>query len=266
MKIKKIIVTVGFAVISVCISCTVYGADMNMYVNNIFVVRDIQTVAGFDMIPVLDISGELGLSCEYDNNILNMKYNGKTYTFTEGQAAVYDESGNIYGLDVVMQHIGGKLQIPAKFFTDVLGMNYGWDWVTNTLFLKSDEVYSWFVSTADYQNGIKIKNTQNKLAGWWFYYETEELMQHFSENIYFGADGSFFSQTWREKCYGTYKVVSENRIEVVYDWYYCSAGSSEYVYEGRGNAVYTFNGNYVIGENGRVYEHRNSFVDVGLQY
>jgi len=258
--------SIFFVIISACISATVYGADMNMYVNNRFVVRDIQTVAGFDMLPVLDISGELGLNCQYSQNVLNMSYNGKTYRFTVGEAAVYDEKGNLYGLDVVMQNMNGKLRIPAKFFTDVLGMNYGWDWVTNTIFLKSDEVYSWLVNTADYKNEIQKKNTQNKIAGWWFYYESSPYMEHHSENVCFGADGSFFSQTWRTKRFGTYKVVSENRIEVVYDWYFCGAGSSEFVCIGRENTTYTFNGFYVIDDSGRVYEHKNDFVNVGLQY
>lgn len=60
---KKI---VGLLIACLTMASSIIGvsaADMNMYVNGIFVVRDLETVGDFDMLPILDIAGELGYQC-----------------------------------------------------------------------------------------------------------------------------------------------------------------------------------------------------------
>ena len=147
--------------------------------------------------------------------------------------------------------------------------------VTNIIFMGSEDTYNWLIGTEEYQEGKAIYNTKNAVQGWWFYYETEPYMSHFSENVCFGSDGSFYSQTWREKCYGTYNVTSPGIIDVAYNWYYCGAGSTEYVYIGTNTAEYSLIGNnlyrnYTVFDDGdkdysyTCFEHRNSFTDVGM--
>lgn len=269
---KKIMFFLAIFVLS---SQCVNAQDMNMYVKDTYVVRDMQTVNDFDMLPILDIAGELGFHCYYDGNIINLYNDTKGYVFTVGSASVYDESGNWYGLDVVPQVINGKVRVPAKFFQDAMGMSYVWDAVTNTIFMGSENTYNWLIGTWEYQEGKAVYNTRNSIQGWWFHYEPS--LPHFSENIYFGNDGSYYGQTWREKYYGTYNVTSPTTIEVTYDWYFCGAGSSEFVYIGTNTAEYSLIGN-VLYHNSTTfddgdtyysntsYEHRYSFTDVGIQY
>lgn len=132
--------------------------DMNMYVNDHYVVRDMQTVSGFDMLPVLDIAGELGFNCSFDGTTIKLYNDSKSYVFTVGSASVYDESGNWYGLDVVPQVMNGKVRVPAKFFQDAMGMSYVWDAVTNTIFLGSENTYNWLIGTGEYQKALKTYN------------------------------------------------------------------------------------------------------------
>lgn len=131
--------------------------DMNMYVNDHYVVRDMQTVSGFDMLPILDIAGELGFNCSFDGTTITLYNDSKSYVFTVGSASVYDESGNWYGLDVVPQVMNGKVRVPAKFFQDAMGMSYVWDAVTNTVFLSSENTYNWLIGTWEYQEAEKQK-------------------------------------------------------------------------------------------------------------
>lgn len=139
-------------------SATVNAQDMNMYVNDKYVVRDMQTVSGFDMLPILDIAGELGFQCYYDGKAINLYNDTKGYVFAVGSASVYDESGNWYGLDVIPQVINGKVRVPAKFFQDAMGMSYVWDAVTNTVFMGSENTYNWLIGTWEYQEGLKRYN------------------------------------------------------------------------------------------------------------
>lgn len=156
---------------TICISGIIYlggtlvtsAQTMNIYVNNILLQRDIQAVQGYDMIPIMDISNELGYECYYDGTVIDLYNDNKSYKFTIGSPNVFDESGKWYGLDVVPQEINGKVRIPAKFFTDNLGMSYVWDSQTNTLFLNSEETYNWLIGTDEY----KYANTKY-MANWYY--------------------------------------------------------------------------------------------------
>lgn len=132
-------------------SMSVNAHNMNMYVNDICVVRDVQMIDGFDMLPVMDIAGELGYNCSYDSKTLVLYNDSERFTFTLGSASVYDESGRWYGLDVVPQVIQGKIRIPAKFFCDVKSMSYVWDPITNTIFMGSENSYNWLINTEEYK-------------------------------------------------------------------------------------------------------------------
>ena len=115
--------------------------EMDMYVSNQYVVRDMQTVWGFDMLPVMDIAGELGFNCSFDGQNLVLYNDWRSFSFTLGSASVYDQNGAWYGLDVVPQVIEGRVRVPAKFFQDAMGMSYVWDDVTNAVFLNSEASY-----------------------------------------------------------------------------------------------------------------------------
>lgn len=127
------------------------AADMNMYVNGIFVVRDLETVGEFDMLPILDIAGELGYQCTFDGTTAILYNDWQSYTFVVGSATVIDRYGGWYGLDVVPQIKNDKLYVPAKFFQDAMGLSYTWDSVTNTIFLNSDATYQWLINTPEHK-------------------------------------------------------------------------------------------------------------------
>ena len=115
--------------------------DMNMYINGMYSTQDIQTVGGFDMLPVEDIAGYLGFTTYYDGYTLTLYGTDRTYYFHVGDAVVTDNAGGWYGLDITPREINGKIRIPAKFFCDAFGMPYTWDGLTETLFLNSDYTY-----------------------------------------------------------------------------------------------------------------------------
>lgn len=145
-------------IISVLLFCTIissftniFAINMDMYVNDTFVQRDIQSVGNFDMLPILDIAGELGFQCTFDGTTAVLYNALQSYTFIIGNPLVIDQYGNSYGLDIVPQIIDGKLRIPAKFFQDALHMTYTWDSITNTIFLGSDATYSWLINTPEHQ-------------------------------------------------------------------------------------------------------------------
>ena len=148
---KKII---GLLIACLTIASSIIGvsaADMNMYVNGIFVVHDSETVGDFDMLPILDIAGELGYQCTFDGTTAIFYNDWQSYTFVVGSATVVDRYGNWYGLDVVPQVINDRFYIPAKFFQDAMGLSYTWDAVTNTIFLNSDATYQWLIRTPEHQ-------------------------------------------------------------------------------------------------------------------
>ena len=158
---KKIIAIISTVMLFGVSAMGVSAREMNMYIRNYNVVRDVVDVAGFDMLPIADIAGELGYQYhEYGNSFeLTSTYN--SFKFTVGSASVYDIYGNWYGLDVVPQIINNKMRIPSKFLQDVLHMSYVWDSVTNTIFVASEDTYNWLINTNEYKEAANNKQTSS---------------------------------------------------------------------------------------------------------
>lgn len=177
------------------------------------------------------------------------------------------------------------------------GMKKGIDYFNKGLFYEAKDEFTWFKDynyqnlnsgqqkyLNDYLDGTYNKINQwectlqlQKIVGWWFFHNEDPYMEHHSENIQFGADGSFFSQTWRQQCYGTYEINSQNNtISATYDIYYCWAGQSTYTYGETAGSVFSLNGNILerigmVSANGiyadnRKFVHKDSFTDVGIQH
>lgn len=128
----------------------VSARQMWMHVNNQGVQREVCQVWGFDMLPILDIAGELGFSVTTDGGKAVLSNANNSYTFRLGDATVYDAYGNWYGLDVVPQYIKGRFMVPAKFFIDVFGCSYVWDPVMDYLFINSEYMYNEMINSESY--------------------------------------------------------------------------------------------------------------------
>ena len=161
---KKILIPVITAAIMGFAAIGASARNLDMYVNNHHVVRDIQTVGRFDMLPVLDIAGELGFNCSFDGTTIKLYNDSRSYKFTMGKAAAYDQNGKWYGLDVVPQIINGSVRIPYKFFCDAMGLSYTWDDVTSTIFLGSDRTYNWLINTKEYKQATEPQDIFNTLS------------------------------------------------------------------------------------------------------
>lgn len=137
-----------FISINVLINTEVASArDMNIYVNDILLIRDVCQVDGFDMLPILDISGELGYYSYSSENSVVIYNDYSYYRFILGSAVVYGRQGEcLGGLDIVPQYINNKFMIPAKFFQDSFGYSYMWDAKTDILFLNSLIKYNNIIS------------------------------------------------------------------------------------------------------------------------
>lgn len=227
----------------------VHARDMEVYVDDHYLVRDVQSVEGFDMLPLLDIAGELGYSCSFDGTTAVFYNDAVQYTFQAGNPSVFDQNGQEYGLDVVPQMINGKFMVPAKFFCDVLNKSYVWDEVTDTLFLGSESSYEWLVSTPEYQEGKKLKDTQKAICGVWYNKFPDETMEQHSTYIEFKPDGTFFSKTWRVISCGTYTVTDSNKITVSSNLYFDGAGSENpgnYYYDSSSTDYYELSNGILI--------------------
>lgn len=228
------------------------AAETGMYVGGNYVQREFSTIGNFDMVPILDIAGELGYSCTYDGNQFWLYNDAVSFVFTMGSPDVYSNDGTWFGLDIVPQVINGRVMIPANFIIYNLGVSYTWDDLTKTLFIASDDTYRWLISTPEYQEGKAIQDTWNAVQGWWLDYNDDAFMEHFSENICFYPDGTFYLRTWREKGYGTYIVTAPNTIEADYISYYNFAGSTDYVEDGAYTSVFHLSNNTLNGSFNRV--------------
>lgn len=159
---KKLVI--GLAALMAVGVLPAQAAETPMYVNDVYVVRELGRVGDFDMLPILDIAGELGYQCTYDGTTIRLWKARQSFTFTMGSADVYDQNGVWFGLDVVPQVMNGRVMVPANFFIYNLGTSYTWDGKTSTLFLNSDSTYHWLVSTPEYQQGLTAENdTRNSL-------------------------------------------------------------------------------------------------------
>jgi len=148
-----------------CSGVYVSAQSTDFYVDGHYVVRDLQTVGKYDMLPVGDIATELGYGYYYEDGKFWLFNDTVSYEFTLGKASVFDQNGNWYGLDVVPQIIAGKVRIPGSFFTQVLGRSYTWDPITQTLFIGSDYTYRWLIGTREYQ----IAEAKKLASDYWLY-------------------------------------------------------------------------------------------------
>lgn len=172
MKKKRLIAGILAAgmVIGSAFSASAYS--VNMYVGNKHLVRDMQTRGRFDMLPIMDIAGELGYQVYYENGKFWLFNDKVSYEFTVGKASFYDQDGNWYGLDVVPQFINGKLRLPYSFFKQInVSYNNKWD----TVFIGSDYTYNWLINTDSYRatsgrlsNGapINVDYVREGCMGW----------------------------------------------------------------------------------------------------
>lgn len=151
---KKFFTAVIISAMTFFCALSVYAETMNIYISGQLEACDIENVGGFDMLPVQDIVGDLGFTCWYDGYNITLYGTNRTYYLHIGDAVVTDNADCWYGLDVTPREINGKVRVPAKFFCDVLGMNYTWDGVTKTLFLNSDYTYNWLINTKEYKNAV----------------------------------------------------------------------------------------------------------------
>ena len=219
---------------ALCVGTVSYAYDMNMYVNNIFVVRDIQSVAGFDMLPVADIAGELGFGCTYNEKEVVLYNDVQSFTFTVGSPAVYDKFGNQYGLDVVPQMIAGKLRIPANFFQNVFGMSYTWDSVTNTIFMNSQSAFEWITGTDEYK-GANPKYMAGLYAD--YFRNQGTVYSYGSEN----TGGNRVSYRYDELWYYMADINYDGILDMVISAEdYCSNGVVVYTYK-NGSIVKAYN-------------------------
>ena len=124
-----------------------YARDINMCVSGQNLSRVIASVNGFDMLPILDVAGELGFTVVFNDYDYTLTNDIISYTFKNGDPAVTVSTGEWCGLDIVPQYIKGRFMIPAKFFTDVFGYSYVWDAVTDTVFLNSADEYNALIAS-----------------------------------------------------------------------------------------------------------------------
>ncbi len=193
---------------------TAQARDMQMYVSGTYLTRDIESIDGFDMVPLLDIAGELGFHSWFDGTTAIIYNDVIKFTFTMHSPAVYDQHGREYGLDIVPQMINGKFMIPAKFFVDHLNMTYTWDSVTDTVFLDSDYTYQWLINTSEYK---QAKNKRNVIGTW--VSETDASIYGYYNSIIFYEDGTCFLDTKRHNAYGTYHFTDSSHIAVGFGMY-----------------------------------------------
>ena len=168
---KKIIASILAVGISVSCIVSAGAANINMCVKDNYVTRDLQTLGSVDMIPILDIAGELGLKTYFDGYNLWIEDGYRSYKFTLNSANVYDVQGNWYGLDVTMRYINKKLYIPSTFLTNVLGISYSWDNITKTLYIDADRTLNWIKNNQEYRDAVNCRTAyanylKSKRAYW----------------------------------------------------------------------------------------------------
>ncbi len=146
----KVMAAVAAATIVAGTGTAACAREMWLHINNTGVQRNVCQMWGFDMLPVLDIAGEIGFNVSFDGSAAVLYNDSKSFTFTLGDASVYDGDGNWYGLDVPAQYIQGSFMIPVKFFIDTFGYSYVWDPYMDYLFLNSEDKYNSMISSEEY--------------------------------------------------------------------------------------------------------------------
>lgn len=151
---KKTFTAIIITMITILGAVSVHAQNMEMYVGGHYTVRDVQNIAGFDMLPIEDIAPELGFTTWFDGYELTLYGTDRTYYFHVGDPNVWDNAGGWYGLDVTPRVMEGKIRIPNTWLIYSLGLKYSYDNITNTLFIDSDYTYNWLRSTKEYQDEV----------------------------------------------------------------------------------------------------------------
>lgn len=162
MKLLKVFISAVAALVVSFTALTVSAQNMDLYVKNQYVERDVVTYADIDMLPIADIAGELGF--KYTETLYGFSlYNEQTsFSFVLGSPIVYCNNQPHIGLDVVPMIINGRVRLPSTFFTRNLGLSYTWDRVTNAIFISSDDMLR-EIQSANWYQGYK-KAAEGRLA------------------------------------------------------------------------------------------------------
>lgn len=166
--IKRKIVSLVSACGVLAASGSVFAHDMDIYIKSYHVIRDVQNVNGYDMLPIADIAGELGYTYTVTGtNEFTIGAKNKNYVFTINKNMVYDNAGGRYSLAVPPQIMEDSVRIPSNFFTEVLDVGYIWDEWINALFIDAENSYEWIITTPEYSaaKGVNIpKNEKGNIA------------------------------------------------------------------------------------------------------
>ena len=227
---------------------TVQARTMTMYVGGSQLITNVESVNGFDMVPIMDIAGALGYHCWCDGKTAIIYDDAIKYTFTLGSPAVFDDKGKEYGLEVVPQIIQKKFMIPANFFSTYLEMSYVWDHVTDTAFLDSEFTYNWLIGTEEYQKAKLKKDAGNKFHGTWQYATPYSRAKKFNTKLQFHEDGTCYYETWRVQAKGTYEDLTTDTVIAYFDIYFKDAGSRTYTYYYTESSLYQFCGDHLVNQ------------------
>lgn len=141
-RIKRTVAFMFALMLGIISTATVSAQQMKMYIREHYVERDIVSYAGIDMLPIADIACELGYTYHIADYGFALSSSYNTYNFATGSASVYDVTNKWIGLDAVPMVLNGKMRIPSTFLTKTLGMSYGWDRESNTIFVSSPNAYA----------------------------------------------------------------------------------------------------------------------------
>ncbi len=225
---------------------TVQARDMQMYVSGTPLAVNIENVDGFDMVPVLDIADSLGFHAWCDGKTAIIYNDAIKFTCTLHSPAVFDDKGKEYGLEVVPQMIRNRFMIPANFFTEYLGMSYKWDYVTDALFLNSDDTYNWLIDTEEYQKAKLKKDGGSQFYGTWQYKAAYSRAKKHNIKLQFYEDGTCYYETWRVQARGIYEFITADTVVAYFDIYFKDTGKRTYDYYYTEAAFYEFRGDHLV--------------------
>ena len=239
---KKILIMAVISALLTSLVPVVSAEVTKMYVGNQYIDREFDCINGFDMLPVLDIAGELGGWAYFENDVITLSLGNNTFTLKMGDPSVYDQNGWWYGLDIVPQWINNHVMIPAKFLSDNAGVTISWDDQTKCLFVNSDYTYKWLINTAEYQaekkrlqeEAAEAKRQQEQKAK-----AKEEYAANIEAAKKFRVGTQVLKSIFVLSCRGTVQKISDGNVLVVWNGFYNSNGVKETnpfnisIYEGK---------------------------------
>lgn len=228
---KQITALLIAAATMISVTATVSAHTKSMYINDIYVERDVVQYDSIDMLPIADIAGELGFKYRRDGNEFRITSDTINYYFYLGSATVSDNKGHTYGLDVRAMELGGKIRIPSTFLTKILGLSYDYDYVTDMLFINSKNLLSEFKDTFLYS---QYKKAADKQVSYYWDTQVPDYGDLSSEDITYKCE---YTDGWKEKQYTYYDTDFNLYIEYLentgwkqFDEPYYDGSSIEYYY------------------------------------